>query len=893
MIRYLRVAPLWVLVSTVVAALATGCPAEEAACDGDGQCPGGYVCELGQCVPEGCRGDEDCAGDETCDDGICRPADADLGVTVDSGLPDGLPDGVVIGPDGLPIRGETVGGACAEDTDCRVGLACTDTACAPAGATAEGGLCSVSGECAEGLSCGFDVRCGASAGVPLDHACSAPTDCAPGLRCDLVGLIGVCQPEGTGDLGQECAGDGECLAPLSCSEGACQIPAFAGFPLFEEIECEPIDEDGPFRSYFEVPGQTPSADFFRLPYPSDVRRTDTGVDLSGFPRFGADVIAGPVFDGIVEALESSGRGFSTNPTIIFRFSRGYDFGTVDGSGDDASLVYANIDPDSPNYGNGVGASLFMTSGRSAFICHNYMTVRTSWTNPLEHDTTYAVYLTTGIRSSDGEAAAQDEDLAAVLGAQRPSGRLGAAWDAYAPFRDYAAAQGIDVSTIANVAVFTTMDPDDHLPGIRRAVRAREANAALQDLTLCADGVESPCADGDARACVNADGLIELHATFAAPVWQRGTRPYLAPGDGGGVEYERVCRTLDEELGEVCVPEPIEQDTEDLCLSIALPTTPMPETGWPVVMYGPGTGGTFVSGINSGVAASLADVRLGGGDTVAFATVTIEGVSHGARRGESSLDPEVLFFNVANPEAALGNVEQGAADFFALTRLLEELDVDAADSPTGEALRFDAANLYFYGHSQGSTVGAPFVAYEPNVRAAVFSGAGGGLVEALLAKTNPVDVAAAVRAVLNETSVDDDHPVLNLLQQLVDPVDAVNYGRLILRSPPADRAPTHVLQGYGVGDTFTPDRTLEIFGVALGVHTASPAVVTSRSLPEVELPASGNRTTRGTPVTAVMLQVEPDGYDGHFVLTRNAAARDQVAHFLGTAVRDGTPTVPAP
>ncbi len=110
MIRYLRVAPLWVLVSTVVAALATGCPAEEAACDGDGQCPGGYVCELGQCVPEGCRGDEDCAGDETCDDGICRPADADLGVTVDSGLPDGLPDGVVIGPDGLPIRGETVGG---------------------------------------------------------------------------------------------------------------------------------------------------------------------------------------------------------------------------------------------------------------------------------------------------------------------------------------------------------------------------------------------------------------------------------------------------------------------------------------------------------------------------------------------------------------------------------------------------------------------------------------------------------------------------------------------------------------------------------------------------------------------------------------------------------------
>ena len=859
--------------------LIAGCSSDgdDPACVRNSQCPADYVCDDGLCV-EMCEFDIDCEAGEECRAGYCVPGgDAGLDTGTDTGadVPDlGQPTG--IGPDGQPIYGVNVGETCAEDSDCRIGLTCQETVCAPAGTTEEDGLCISSAECDEGLACSILARCAPSALVEAGGICSQSVDCAPGLRCNYYGVAGVCEVEGAGDLGQECTGNSDCLAPLVCdATGSCQIQAFAGIALYDGATCAERDDSTDFRVFFEVPGDEPPAEFFRLPYPNDIRRTADGVDLSGFPNPGLGVIGGDLVTAYIDAIESSGRGFSTNPTIYFRFSREFDFDSIQGGGEEPTLFFVNVDPDSEDFGRGLGMSWFMTNGRGNFICHNYVAIRSNWNSPLAHDTTFAAYLTTGVQSANSEAPSQDPDLAAVLAATEPdAGPLQDAWNAYQPFRDYLDSEGISAVTIAGATVFTTMDPDREAIGIREAVRARTVPPALEDVTLCADGVDSPC---DGRTCLNPDeGYLEVHATYRAPNYQHGDRPFLTRDDGGALEFDDDMH-------------PESAGAEVMCVSMAIPDTAMPGDGWPVVLYAHGTGGDFLSHMRTGPAADLTEIDLGD-DTVNFVTVSIDGVQHGPRRGTSELDPELLFFNFANPAAAMGNMHQGVADYFYLTWLLEQVDISADASPTGEQITFDEDHFFFFGHSQGSMIGVPFVANETRVRGAVLSGAGGSLVLSMLNKSNPVDIAGSVGFILNEDA-SDNHPLLNLLQQFIDPVDPLNYGRLVFRSPLETATPTHTFQTYGLGDTYTPDRTQEVLGAAMGIQLAEPPVREVSGVRGVTLPASGNRRAGEYDITAVMVQYEPEeGEDGHFVAFGNADARRQIAEFLGTAVTEGVPTV---
>jgi hypothetical protein len=419
--------------------------------------------------------------------------------------------------------------------------------------------------------------------------------------------------------------------------------------------------------------------------------------------------------------------------------------------------------------------------------------------------------------------------------------------------------------------------------LRASVRALPA-PTLENLTLCGPGVQSPCADGAERACIAADGnFVQVHATYDAPVWQHGTRPYLRSDDGGDVRLQGGRA--------------VAAGTEQICLAMTIPTSPMPEDGWPVVLYGHGTGGSFLSFLREGVARTLADVDGGDGRRVGFVTVGIDGVQHGPRRGQSDIDPEPLFYNFANPLAGRGNIRQGAADYFLLTHLFEQLELSAAQSPTGEALRFDASNLFFFGHSQGAQVGAPFARFERGLRGVVFSGAGGGLPPSLLNKTEPVDIASGVRFVLGGgnpgASVSDLDPFLSLLQWHVDPVDPLNFGRGLFRTLTEDESPMNVFMSFGFGDNYSPEINQRIFGLSMGIRLGENPPAEVRGFTEVPYPVSGNQRANGSTSTAVMVAAQPSGYDGHFVIFREAALNRQMQLFLASAVLEELPTVPAP
>jgi pimeloyl-ACP methyl ester carboxylesterase len=305
------------------------------------------------------------------------------------------------------------------------------------------------------------------------------------------------------------------------------------------------------------------------------------------------------------------------------------------------------------------------------------------------------------------------------------------------------------------------------------------------------------------------------------------------------------------------------------MALTVPTGPAPATGWPLVVYAHGTGGSFRSHINEGVAARMANVE---GKKVAV--LGIDQVGHGTRRGDSTAQPQNVFFNFTNPAAARGNVLQGAADQLALVRFAKGLSLAAADSPTTQAIKFD--RITFWGHSQGATEGTIAMPYTSDVAGSIFSGAGGSLIDSLLNKKNPVNLAAVAPAILSETpaNVNASHPVLAMFQNAIDPADPLDHAVAI------GAAPMHVFVPYGQNDTYAPTATQYAYIVAAGLGVAKePASVTKPDdLGKATLPIPVTANSRGT-YTFVTREYAPTDYDGHFVVYKDPDAKNDADRFL--------------
>jgi len=800
---------------------------------------------------------------------------------------------VAPGPSNLRI-----GEACEETKECDYNLLCVSNQCTMVDDKPVNTPCIASGECQPGLYCSLAGFCTeAGEGVEGDP-CTTGAECTKEHYCASLGANGYCAAAGPGDVGAACSSNGDCLGGLNCDDEGICARSNLNFGLLPWLgvgptTCEQTSDDGPIRFYFEIP-RDDVTEFFRLPYPSDIRVRNNRVSLVGFPKPGKGLIGFDPVTRIADAIEDGGHpSFSLNPAVYFRFSGGIQFDSLKAGGDNATVHFVNIDPDSPRYKNGQSYAYNVTDGGTKYICPRYLVVQSSFKRPLEPNTTYAVFLTTGVQDKNGNLMGPDSDLSIMLSGTRPANATeGAAWDAMQPLRDYLAEEDTKASSeIIGAAVFTTHDVSSTYTQLREAVQTVDQGEPV-DLTLCDGANVSPCDDGtdERRACpttVN-PAVHELHMKVRVPVAQNGTRPYLEPGDGG--DLKRNAGNM-----------PTLSETEEVCVSLTIPKTQaMPPNGWPVMLYGHGTGGTYRSAVESAgivLAQVETDDTQGGTVNVGAAVVGWDGVMHGPRRGGSDIDPGTLFFNFANPLAARGNLYQGAVDVFALTKFFKGLVVDAATSPTGEEIRFDPALIGQTGHSQGSTTGPLASPYEPDIKINVWSGAGGGLLMSLLNKTSPVDVPSGVAIALSEINdqgliaVNDRHPVLRLVQQHFDVVDPLNHARFAFRTVAEGQEPQDTLLIYGVNDTFTPAETTEAFADVLGLDHVSPAVVEEFGPALVDPPVSANK--RSGEVTAGVVVHAPDGYDGHYVLFQNTSAIKQYQQFVASWIVSGTPTIVAP
>jgi hypothetical protein len=817
------------------------------------------------------------------------------------------PGSGIVGP---ALEGE----ACAETDDCGYGLVCgTGNKCTAGGVSGQGDICSSTEDCIYRLVCGSSHTCSRPGSSGVGEACPGDEICSAGLVC---AGDGSCQDpddpdaEGVAGPGEECAEAPDCRLGLICDlEGHCRAPE-----LWQGADCSASAEDQenshvPFKAYFEVPRAGQSGEFYRLPFPNDIRMQDGHPDLRGHPVPNTPT-ASQVVTAYIDAIQDESEGFSTQGTIFMRFSKWVDFASIKLGGDDANFFLVDIDGDSPNYGLGTSISMFATTARSAYICQNWMAIKPMNGYPLRPATTYALIATDGIVSSDGDALVRDDDFESVISTDEPTDQaLLDAWTAYQPLRDYLA-DGAQVDQdfgqhVMGAAVFTTMDPEALMSGFRDKIR----DCTGSDCDLLPDPSPS-----DLELIEEQDSFYLLTGTIEVPVFQKGDAPYLE--QGGGIDFDANGQ-------------PLIQRSESVRFSLSLPKGSPPAQGWPVVLYAHGTGGGPDSFVSQGVAESLSEIQVQLGaapQTVHLAVLGIEAVQHGDRRGASTLDPDVLYFNLFNPQAAKYNAVQGAADNFQLVRLVEAMNsLPPTVGGVPDPVILDPQNILYFGHSQGSLTGPLFLAFSPAVKTAVLSGAGGNLIQSLLTKTQPLDIAGLTRLMLGDPEVGSMHPVLNLMQIYFDPVDVVNYGRDLTYAPrlvgetadvppePIYAGPKNIFQSFGRDDHFSSEPTLTGFARSMwllqvdsgstcecgneqcdltgddGLHTALCSIA---GLTAMTPPVRANAVWQGHDYTAVLKMYLPDGYDGHFVLFNNPQGASDYAAFLGSAVLDpdGIPTL---
>ncbi len=600
-----------------------------------------------------------------------------------------------------------------------------------------------------------------------------------------------------------------------------------------------------------------------FPFPSDHRRDATGhLKLSDFPGLASSTM----FQRYVALAEAELTGFSTTAPVHMSFDGALDAATIPTDpgaflATDSPIQLIDVTASSPEYGKRRplrweyrGNDLDISQIK--YVYKNSLAVGPTFGFPMRPATTYALVVLRSVKGANGAPLGQHPLLAALLtGGALPDGLkppvpqdmfdgLKAIW---APLLARLAVDGIGADQIAAATVFTTQDPSAEMREIHRQVSSELPAPALGPWHRPFGVSTGPYAvDRSFRwNSTSTTNYSVMEGQFDSPNYQEGTVPYA--DDGGNFH--------------VVDGKPAPFRTETLRFVLTIPKDP-PRSGscYPIVEIAHGTGGNAYSGYDDGTAGRLAARGL--------ASIALDQPLHGPRAEGKTFDVGLLTFNYTNPKAGRCNFRQSAIDTFSLTRLLKSgaLSVPAANGPGGQAVCFDTTHVGFFGHSQGGITGALAAAFERGIESYLLSGAGGGMSITIMERKD-TDIATLLTTLLELTPqepLSELHPVLTLVQTLVDATDPINA------SPRwADAGGANFLVTSGLLDVFTPYRTANAMAVAGMIPSVLPMPSPIR---EMELAGL-------TPLTAPVKGNLTNSRTGGFLQFAGNGQSDFASHFL--------------
>jgi len=535
-------------------------------------------------------------------------------------------------------------------------------------------------------------------------------------------------------------------------------------------------DDGP-------PGTAPRTDyaradgFYAAPFPSESRRrVDGTIDVSGFPN--------PPRARFIETLLTlSGEleGFGATSPIYFSFDgelAPVSVSYADSLEPGAPVFLTSVDPSAADHLDRYPVEVEYRTDGGPFGDDHLLSLLPLQGAPLRPGALYAAVVRTTLQDAEGEPIVASPETRAILDGQKPDGMGDEAFAEYRVAVTELDSAGVDLESVAALAVFRTQLPT--------ATFARAVEAALDEPLPELESAPAQTEVFD-DYCVY-EGALEM------PIYQQGEPPFDDEGGGWVIGDDGA---------------PVKQGTERARIVITVPRTTPPATGFPTVIFSRTGGGGDRPLVDRGFRpeAGGEPAAPGSGPAREFARVGWAGVSidgpHGGLRNVTGRDEQLLIFNVSNPLAMRDNIRQSALELVLAAHLVPELALDTSDCTGAPAeTTFDAGTLALMGHSMGATIAPLALAYEPRFRAALLSGAGGSWIQNIVHKESPVvvrPVAEAILGVAPRWQLHEHDPSLMLLQWAGESADPPAYGRLVVREPIGD--PRHVLMMQGIVDTY--------------------------------------------------------------------------------------------
>lgn len=599
--------------------------------------------------------------------------------------------------------------------------------------------------------------------------------------------------------------------------------------------------------------------FYSAPFPSDDLRHGSAIDLSAFPN--PQSIA--LIAQSLALIQRDAHGFSTMAGVFF---------TLSGAPADPSLatgavvttqVARLIDLATSTE---VPVRLSFVSDGGPFGEPNLLSLLPVQGLPLAPGTRYAAVLMKHIGSHSVFRASNE--MQELLSGSRPAAMREETFSEYVQALGHLPAAHVDIDDIAGLAVFTTDDPTG---GMAPKLAASSAVPVPQSF---ANGEDFP------TYCVR-------NATTEFEVFQAGISPFGQPEDGGAWQ-DSVQRT------------------ERSRVVITIPKTPMPPGGYPLVVFVRTGGGGDRPLVDRGVQAAegLPAIVAGSGPAQEFAAVgyaglQVDGPLGGSRNptnDPTGNDEQLLVFNFFNGQALRDNLRQSALELALLGRTLGDYRVPDC---SGAAVRFDTRHVALMGHSMGAWIAPMTLAISDAFGAAVFSGAGGSLIENIIYKHQPLDVLPIAEALVGVPTLTEFDPALSLVQWSVEPGDSTVYAARAKHS--------HVLMLQGFVDHYIPPPVANAISLPLGLDLAGgaldQAIAETASLEnlvpllpfahrkQIPFPVRGNGEGG---LTRVVVQNRGDAVeDGHETAFQTAGPKVQYRCYLKSWLTAFAPVVVAP
>lgn len=598
---------------------------------------------------------------------------------------------------------------------------------------------------------------------------------------------------------------------------------------------------------------TDGADFFATPWPSDARTHPGGAPAWDDLPNAADL---ELFDTFL-ARASERPGFGLASAAYVAFDEALDATRLpdpEGSlAPEASIQLVDITPGSPTFAERVPLVLEVRDQAGAYVPDHLLAAAPVPGWPLRPRTTYAFLVSTDL-------AERAPGFTEALEGDGSWGEVGARLAAALP------AVGIDPARVAVATSFTTADPLAETDDVARFVLDRIAPSDI------APALE-PLYEREAYSV--------WRTGYASPLFMEGEKPYAT--EGGAFRFRK-----EDGLPKIQAWEPMR-----LAVVTPRPLAEAPEGGWPVLVFLDGTGGFYRGFATSDsafeIAAWMAPLGVVG--------LGIDLPLHGTR-GTPDTVINLHSFNVLQPDSALHIHRQAALDLLHLVHSITERQV-VFTTPEGVDVPLDPSRVVVMGHSQGGITGALALPWlGDRTRGVVLSGAGGLLAITAVERKDLIDFGETIRSLLAfapEEPISELHPVVSLVQDIVDRTDPLHYARHWFHEDGGftGASPSSVLLTTGLEDAATPTRTAEALAAAAQmpiagrVRTPAPAHALL-GFDGDPLPLSDNvQGWDGRPVTAGLSQY-PEG--DHFVIFTDPAARDLVKGFVKSALLDDAPVL---